>query len=155
MPATSRMCLRFVQRHRPQVYAGTRSSGRATGAISHAPGYEPRHRQDLRRRTRAETARRLQRVLETNGDMPPIQHDRGRRQRLALQPPQPGITIAKHRRRRVSVHPGRGERLLERFGRGRLAVAGEGEAVLGAIGVDHLARAEAVPWAMVSKPRAA
>jgi hypothetical protein len=92
------------------------------------------------RRTRAETARRLQRVLETNSDMPPIQHDRSRRQRLALQPPQPGITIAKHRRRRVSAHPGGGERLLERVRGGRLAVADEGEAALSTSGVDHLAR---------------
>ena len=72
--------------------------------------------------------------------MPPIQHDRGGRQRLALQPPQPGIAVAQHRRRRVGVHPGRGERLRERVGRDRLAVAGESEAGLAAIGVDHLAR---------------
>ena len=35
-------------------------------------------------RTRAETACGLQRVLKTNGDMPPIKHDRNRRQGLAL-----------------------------------------------------------------------
>jgi hypothetical protein len=28
-------------------------------------------------RSRAETARRLQRVLKTNGDVPPIEHNRG------------------------------------------------------------------------------
>ena len=38
------------------------------------------------------------------------------------------------------MHAGRTERLRERFGRGRLVVAGEGEAALGAIGVNHLAR---------------
>src|SRR5271165_4076381 len=86
-----------------------------------------------------QAARRLQRMLEARGDVPLVQHQRGRRQRLALQPPQPGITIAQHRRRRVRVHASRTERLRERFGRDRLAVAGEGEAVPGAIGVDHLA----------------
>jgi hypothetical protein len=91
-------------------------------------------------RARAEAAGRLQRVLEAHGGVPPVQHDRGTRQRLALQPPQPGIAVAQHRRRRVRPHPGRGERLPERLGRGRRAVAGEGEAVLGALGVDHLAR---------------
>ena len=35
-------------------------------------------------RAGAETARRLQRVLKTNGDVPPVQRDRGCRQRLAL-----------------------------------------------------------------------
>jgi hypothetical protein len=38
------------------------------------------------------------------------------------------------------VHASRTERLRERFGRRRLAIAGEGEAVLAAIGVNHLAR---------------
>ncbi len=45
-----------------------------------------------------------------------------------------------HRRRRVRIHPGRRECLPERLGRSCLAVAGEGEAVLGTTGVDHLAR---------------
>jgi hypothetical protein len=89
-------------------------------------------------RTRAETARRLQRVLKTNGDMPPIEHNRGCWQGLALHSPQPGITIAQHCRRRVGMHPGCIERLRECFGRGLLAVPGEGEAVLDAIGVDRL-----------------
>jgi hypothetical protein len=79
-------------------------------------------------------------MLEAHGDVPPVPHQRGLRQRLALQRPQPGMTIAQHRRRRVRVHSGSTERLRERFGRGRLVVAGEGEAVLAAIGVDHLAR---------------
>jgi hypothetical protein len=30
--------------------------------------------------------------------VPPVQHDCGARQRLALQPPQPGIAVAQHRR---------------------------------------------------------
>jgi hypothetical protein len=38
------------------------------------------------------------------------------------------------------VHTGCGKRLRERFGRGRLAVAGEGEAVLDGVDVNHLAR---------------
>jgi hypothetical protein len=38
------------------------------------------------------------------------------------------------------MHSGRGERLPERLGRDRLAVAGKGEAVLGTIGTDDLAR---------------
>jgi hypothetical protein len=38
------------------------------------------------------------------------------------------------------MHAGRGERLRKRIRRGRLAVAGKGEAVLGASGIDHLAR---------------
>jgi len=37
------------------------------------------------------------------------------------------------------VHSGHGERLPERVGRDRLAVAGESEAGLRAVGVDHLA----------------
>jgi hypothetical protein len=32
-------------------------------------------------RARAETARRLQRMLKTNGDVPPVQRDSGRRYR--------------------------------------------------------------------------
>jgi hypothetical protein len=43
---------------------------------------------------RAEAACRLQRMLETHGGVPPIQHGRGIRQCLALQPPQASITIA-------------------------------------------------------------
>ena len=39
----------------------------------------------------AKAAGRLQRMLETHRGVPPIQHDCGVRQRLALQPPQPGI----------------------------------------------------------------
>ena len=91
-------------------------------------------------RARAKAAGRLQRVLEADSGVPPIQHDRGTWHRLALQPPQPGIAVAQHRRRCVRPYPGRGKRLPERRGCGRLAVAGEGEAVLGAPGVDDLAR---------------
>jgi hypothetical protein len=88
----------------------------------------------------AKTAGRLQRVLEAHRDVPPVEHDRGMGQRLALQPPQPGIAIAQHRRRRVRMYSGHGERLLERIGRNRGTVARESEAGLGAMGVDHLAR---------------
>jgi len=35
----------------------------------------------------ASNARRLQRMLEPHGNVPPVQHQRGRRQRLALRPP--------------------------------------------------------------------
>ena len=43
---------------------------------------------------RAKTASSLQRVFEANRGVPPVQHDCGVRQRLALQPPQPGVAIA-------------------------------------------------------------
>jgi len=82
----------------------------------------------------------LDSVLKAYSGVPPVQHDRGARQRLTLQPPQPGIAVAQHRCRCVRTHPGRGKRLPERLGCGRRAVAGEGEAVLGAPGVDDLAR---------------
>jgi glyoxylase-like metal-dependent hydrolase (beta-lactamase superfamily II) len=78
-------------------------------------------------------------VLEAHRGMPPVEHDDGLRQRLALQPPQPGIAVAQHYRRRVRLHASRGERLLECVGRDRGAVARESEAGLVAIGVDHLA----------------
>jgi hypothetical protein len=42
--------------------------------------------------------------------------------------------------RRVRLHAGHGERLIERVGRNRGAVAREGEAGLGVIGGDPLAR---------------
>src|SRR3954471_18140391 len=45
----------------------------------------------------AKAAGRLPRVLEAHGSVPPVQHDHGPRQRLALQPPQPGIAVAQHR----------------------------------------------------------
>jgi hypothetical protein len=72
---------------------------------------------------RAETRRRLQPVLKTNGNVPPVEHDRAHWQRLALLLPQPGISIAQHRRRRVAVHPGRGERLREEQERPRSMTA--------------------------------
>src|SRR5271165_6183034 len=81
----------------------------------------------------AKAAGRLQRV-------PPVQHDRGLRQRLALQPPQPGVAIAQHGCRCVRMYSGHGERLLERVGGDRGAVARESEAGLDAMSVDHLAR---------------
>src|SRR3954464_14665877 len=43
------------------------------------------------------------------------------------------------RRPLESAHPGYGECLRKRFDRGCVAVAGKGEAVLGAIGADYLA----------------
>src|SRR5271166_5351590 len=89
--------------------------------------------------SRAKTAGRLQRVLETHRGMPPIEHDRGVRQRLALQPPQTGIAVAQHRRRRVCRYAGHGERLLERVGRDRGGIACESKAGLAALSVDHLA----------------
>jgi hypothetical protein len=89
---------------------------------------------------RAKAASRLQNVLEAHRGVPPVEHDRGPRQRLALQPPQPGIAVAQHGRRRVRLHASHDERLLECVGRNRGAVAREGEAGLVAIGVDHLAR---------------
>jgi len=90
-------------------------------------------------------------VLEAHGGVPPIQHRRGVRQDLALQLPEAGIAVAQHRRRRLRAHTRRGERPPERLGRGHLAVADEGETVLGAIGTDHLARdhLEAAPLALV------
>jgi hypothetical protein len=91
-------------------------------------------------RAHPEAAGRLQRVLEADRGVPPVQRERGTRQHLALQPPQPGIAVAQHGRRRIRTHSSRGERLPERLDRSRLAVAGEGEAVLDAMSVDHLAR---------------
>ena len=78
---------------------------------------------------RANAASGLQRVFEAHRGVPPVQHDRGIRQRLALQPPQPGIAVAQHRRRRVSRYAGHGERLLERVGSNRGAVARESESI--------------------------
>jgi hypothetical protein len=70
---------------------------------------------------------------------PTIQHDSGVRQRLALHPPQPGIAITQHRRRRGLVHTGRGQCPRERVRRDHRAIADEREAVLATRGVDHLA----------------
>jgi hypothetical protein len=47
---------------------------------------------------RAEAARWLQRMLEAHGVVSPVQHDRGPRQRLALQPPHPGMPYSELRR---------------------------------------------------------
>jgi len=88
----------------------------------------------------AEAARCLQRVLEAHCSVPPIQHNRGIWQHLALQAPKASIAVAQHRRGRVRTHAGCGERLPECLGRDGRARAREREAVLGAIGMDHLAR---------------
>jgi len=106
-------------------------------------------------RARAEATGGLQGVLEAHGGVPPIQHRRGVRQDIALQLPEAGIAVAQHRRRRLRAHARRGERPPERLGRGHLAVADEGETVLGAIGMDHLTRdhLEAAPLAPVPVAR--
>jgi hypothetical protein len=52
------------------------------------------------------------------------------------------------------VHTGCGKRLRERFGRGRLAVAGEGEAVLDAVDVNHLARDHLEMALLLAEPAA-
>jgi hypothetical protein len=43
---------------------------------------------------RAKAAGGLQRMLEAYRGMPPVEHDRGIRQCLTLQPPQPGIAVS-------------------------------------------------------------
>jgi hypothetical protein len=53
----------------------------------------------------AKAASGLQGVFEAHRRVPPIQHDCGVRQRLALQPPQPGIAVAQHRRGVSAVTP--------------------------------------------------
>jgi hypothetical protein len=55
----------------------------------------------------AEATRRLQRVIEAHGDVPPVQHDRAPGSVSRCKPPQPGITIAQHCRRRVRMLAGR------------------------------------------------
>ena len=77
---------------------------------------------------------------EQASSTPTIKHHRSPWQHLALQLPQTRVAVAQHRRRRVRVHTHDGERRPERLGRGSRARAGEGEAVLGAIGMDDLAR---------------
>ena len=67
---------------------------------------------------------------------------------------QPGIAVAQHGRWRAALHPGRSKRLPERLGCGRLAVTGEGEAVLGTPGVDHLARDHLEVWRLRPVPAA-
>src|SRR4051812_620485 len=89
---------------------------------------------------RLKVAGRLQRVLKAHRGVPLIEHGHGARQHLALQPPQPGIAVAQHCGRRVRGHARCGKRLPEGLGRSRLAIPGEGEAVLDAVGTDHLAR---------------
>ena len=88
---------------------------------------------------RANAASGLQRVFEAHRGVPPVQHDRGVRQRLALQPPQTGIAVTQHRRWRVCRYAGHGERLLERVGSNRGAVARKSEARRISFSVDYLA----------------
>jgi hypothetical protein len=73
--------------------------------------------------------------------VPPIQHDCGVRQRLALQPPQPGIAVAQHGCRCVRCHARYPERLLERTRCNRGAVAREGEAGLNRVQFETDSRA--------------
>jgi hypothetical protein len=82
----------------------------------------------------------LQRVFEAYCSLPPVKHDRDVRQRLALQPPQPGVAVAQHRRRRIRRHAGHCERLLESAGYNRWAVARESEAGRVSFSVDYFAR---------------
>ncbi len=93
-------------------------------------------------------------MLKAHGRVPPIQHDRSTRQHRALQLPQPSVAVAQYGRRRICVHSDRGERLPERLGRNRLAVAGKGEAVLGTIGTDDLARDHLEVTLVLSVPAA-
>ena len=79
-------------------------------------------------------------MLEPHRGVPPVQHGRGVRQHLALQPPEPSIAVAQHGRGRVRGHACCGERLPQGLGRSRLAIPGKGEAVLNPLGIDHLAR---------------
>jgi hypothetical protein len=119
-PASSRSGLRFVQRYRPaklRRHPVHRPCHRHHFARSRLPTASSERSASAAPAPRPRAVCRVQRVLKTNGDVPTIERDCGRRQRLALQPPQPGITIAQHCRRRVGVHPGRGECLSERSGR--------------------------------------
>jgi hypothetical protein len=86
----------------------------------------------------AKAASGLQCVFEAHRGVPPIQYYRGIRQRFALQAPQSGVAVAQHRRRRVCVHADHCERLVERAGYNRGAVARESEAGLAALSADHL-----------------
>jgi hypothetical protein len=90
-------------------------------------------------RTRADAARRLQRMLEAHISEPPVQHDRDPRQRLALT----AVTARHHHRTApspVCPRARRPQRARARTLRPSRAIAGESEAVLATIGVDHLAR---------------
>src|SRR3954452_2867146 len=88
----------------------------------------------------AKAAGGLQRVFETHREMPPVEHDRGFGQRLTLQPPQPGIAVAQHRRRRVRVNSRGIERLLERIGDSYWGVADEGKTMLDSLSINNLTR---------------
>ena len=88
----------------------------------------------------AKAAGGLQRMFETHRSVPPVQHHHGVGQRRALQPPQPGIAVTQHRRRRVYVNSRRGKHMLERIGGSHWAVADEGKAMLRPLIINHLAR---------------
>ena len=88
---------------------------------------------------RAKAASSLQSVFEAHRSVPPVKHDRGVRQRLALRPPQPGIAVAQHRRWRVRRYACRREDLLERIRCDRRRIACESRAGLAALSVNHLA----------------
>jgi hypothetical protein len=99
---------------------------------------------------RAEAAGRLQCVFEAYRGMSPVEHHRGMGQRLALQPPQPGIAVAQHRRWRVRLHASR----RERVGCGHWTVPDESKAMLDTTGVDHLARYHLKMALLLSMPTA-
>ena len=132
MPARPRKDVRRAQRH-------------SAASLRRHPGQRPCHNRHLRPLQsanrlgsqvcvgRAKAASGLQRVFEAHRGVPPIQHDCGVWQRIALQPPQPGVAVAQHRRRRVRGHAGHCERLLERTGCNRRAVARESEAGLAVV----------------------
>jgi hypothetical protein len=105
-------------------------------------------------RAGAKTPRRLQRVLKTNGNMPPIEHDCGGRQRLALQPPQPGITIAKHRRGVSACTPAAVSARANASAEAAWPLRAKAKAVLGVAGVDHLARDHLEMALLLAEPAA-
>ena len=86
----------------------------------------------------AKAARRLQRVFETHGDMKPVEDESRIWHDLTLQLPKSGVAIAKHRRRRAETDA-RAHNRVGKFACG-IAVAGKGEAMLGSIEIEHLAR---------------
>src|SRR3978361_1252193 len=107
----------------PRICAGIPAHAHATSAPPPPP---------------PKTASGLQRVFKTYRNMPPIEHNCSVQQRLALQPPQPGIAVAQHRRQRVRLYARHHERLLERTGCDHWAVARESEAGLVSVSVDYL-----------------
>ena len=112
----------------PRVCAGILANDRAIGAISPAPSHEPPHRRQRFGRPGAEASGRLQGVLEVQGGVPPIEHHRRPGQGLALQAPQPSVAIAQHGGRRVRLHAGHSQHLLERIAGPCQTVADKSEA---------------------------